>query len=325
MIIPTRSFLKKEPRCFFFLLSGFFMTPACLKICGSAKERGASYIRFLWKKYLSVFPYHMLAFILLFVRLCIALKGISLNLVLNSLPNFLLIQRTGIKFYDINTVEWYLSAMFIAMALIIPFAVRFKGVYSRHIAPLCALLIYGWLFYKYGALGDIYEWTGFGFKCVWRAVAGLNLGMFAYECADKLSKYDFSKRERRTAIAVKYILWGVIFVFEFLRFPKEYEYVIVLMMLVALVLTVVFRNESPAVNGKAAAYLGRMSLTMYLNQIFVIVLMIEPCGKLHPVLIVLVAFVCDFALSALTLYLGDKILKAWKKGRLNKIIMNDEL
>lgn len=306
---------------FFFMLSGFFMAGSTQRMNADAPNRAATYLRFLWKKYVAVFPYHIIAFVLLFVRLCIDLKGFSLNLLLKSLPNFFLIQRSGIKYFDINSVEWYISAMLMAMAVILPFAVKYKDTYAKYIAPVTALIIYGFILHKSGAMGNIHAWTSYGFKCFWRALAGINLGFFASACVEVLRRYKFSKKERSFAIAIRLILWVLVFVFAFLLYPQRFDFVFVVMMFVALVLTFVFGFESEKLNGKVATYLGRMSLTMYLNQIFVIKIVNDFCQGWQPVVIVLVVIAANFALSALTLWLGDKMLHGILNGRFNRIIM----
>ncbi len=309
---------------FFFMLSGFFMAHSTQRMRADAPDRAAQYLRFLWKKYVSVFPYHIIAFVLLFVKLCADLKGFSLNLLFKVLPNFFLIQRSGIKYYDVNSVEWYISAMLLAMAVILPFAVKYKDTYAKYIAPVSALIIYGFLLHRSGALGNIHAWTSVGFKCFWRALAGINLGFFASACVAVLQRCRFSKKERGVAITVRLILWGTVFVFAFLLYPQRHDFVFVVMMFVALVLTFVFGFESKNGSGKVPAYLGRLSLTMYLNQIFTVKIIAMLCEGWLPVVIVLTVLAGNMVLSMLTLWLGDLMLKGIMGGRFHKIMMGTD-
>ncbi|MBR3150037.1 MAG: acyltransferase [Eubacterium sp.] len=310
---------------FFFMLSGYFMVSGIMKMQEAKQSRGALYVRYMWGKYISVFPYHIIAFMTIFIRQCIILKGFSLNLLLKNLPEMFLVQRMGFRYYNLNSVEWYLAAMLLAMAVILPLAMKFRDVYFKYLAPLSAILIYGWLIHENGKLGNIHVWTSAGFICVWRAVAGLNLGMFANQCVRALSKYDFSKKEQVTAHVIRFVLWGTVLVFAFLMYPKKYEVTLVLLMFLALVLTFVFTpKNSERLSSSFVMFLGKMSLPLYLNQMFVIKIVISLDLGLSEGWTVLVVLVSDFIISLPCYFGGNALLKLMKNSRLNKMIMGLE-
>jgi peptidoglycan/LPS O-acetylase OafA/YrhL len=129
---------------FFFLVSGYLMakklaneTRAALPV---GSDMGKGYIQFLWGKVSAIFPYHIVAFVLLWVvhsYYTWAGIGKAFSRLLNYIPGFFLVQKTGLNFGNLNSVEWYISAM----------------------------LILGWLIHDYGTLSGASNWDIFGFRC----------------------------------------------------------------------------------------------------------------------------------------------------------------
>lgn len=309
---------------FFFILSGYFMAKSIIKIHAGNTPRGTAYLRFLWGKYLAVLPFQLIAFIPIFVKYCVDKKGFTFDMVLRVLPDLFLVQRSGVAYTDINSVTWYISAMLIAMAVILPFAVRLGDLYLKYAAPLIAFLVYGWLMHKNGCMGNIGTWS-FGYDCVWRAIAGINLGIFANTCASVLSKYDYSKKERVFAHILRYVFFAAAIAYMFFLMPKKYEMWCVVLIFFALVLTFVFSSrESKALNGKFAIFLGQMSLPMYLIQIFVIMIIKNYNLQLAPVWIVLIVVAAIFVVSLPIHFLGNALLKVWKGSRFNRMVMGQE-
>ncbi|MBE6816665.1 MAG: acyltransferase [Ruminococcaceae bacterium] len=320
-LCAPRGYLGVE---FFFLLSGYFMASSVKKYDPAKVSKGTYYLRFLWGKYLSVLPYHLIAFVPLFVKYCIDRKGFTLNMFMRVMPDLFLVQRSGVPYTNINSVTWYISAMLIAMAIMMPLAVKFGDLYLKYLAPLAAFIIYGFLIHQNGKLGNVNAWS-VGFNCVWRAIAGLNLGIFANTCASYLMRFDFSKKERAFAHIMRYTLLGIVVVFTFLLFPVKFEMWFVMMMFVLLVLTFVFSSrEAKALNGKTAMFLGKMSLTMYLNQIFVIMIVKTFELQIAPVWIVLIILAATFIISLPTYFGGNALLKYWAGNRFNRMIMGVE-
>ncbi|MBE6719282.1 MAG: acyltransferase [Ruminococcaceae bacterium] len=308
---------------FFFILSGFFLAVRLAKINydNTPKSKlGKTYFQIIWHKYISVFPYHLLAFVPLFV-LDNHLKGdYTFDKLLRVLPGLFLVQRTGINSYNVNGVEWYISAMLVAMAVIIPFAVKYKEVYFRYAAPVIAVLVYGYLIREFKTISDSSAWTSIGYRCVWRAVAGINLGIFAYQCTQKLKKYNYSKAERTTAFFVRYILFAVTALYMLSTITKKFEIYIVFVIFIATLLTFVFPIQNKIFQNNLVLFLGRMSLPMYLNQLLAVSI-VKEYVKIHSHFKTF-AVVCaiDFAVSVLCLFVGDLIKKQLFKTRLNKMI-----
>lgn len=296
---------------FFFILSGMFFAVSLAKIKsepGDSKLAG-SYLRLLLQKYISVFPYHVVAFVILFAFDAYRHHGVSVSDILNVIPGFFLIQRTGISFNNINGVEWYISAMLVAMAIIMPLAVKYRDLYTKYIAPVSAILIYGWLIHEFQTVSGSSEWTIIGYRSVWRAIAGINLGMFANECVIALKKREFSKKTEVMAVLARYAMWGLTTVFVFCTCNKKYEVYPIFMMFAAIVLTMRFPIQNALFQNRFVIFLGKMSLPLYLNQILAIMLVKAYMPNHSHLEICLAVCAVDFILSVPCLYIGNALKK----------------
>jgi len=310
---------------FFFMLSGYFMALGIDKKKTST-PLGTDSVRFIWKKYFGVFWYHIIAFVALVIVHSIIHLDFSFDKLFDVIPGALLITRTGIRFLDINGVEWYLSAMILVMAAMYPVAKRFFEVYAKAIAPISAALIYGWLIHNYHTLSGTTIWTELGYRCMWRAAAGINVGMFMYCCVKALKKREWTSKEVLTAKIARCIMYVAICVYSMCLNPRKYEIYAVIVIFIALTLSFTFPFEDVKwLDSKTVAYLGRLSLPLYLNQNLAIII-----GKayLRPgfsdVMLVITIVAMDFAFSAFCLWTGAKLTEKFNRSKLNRIVLGIE-
>lgn len=114
---------------FFFLTSGFFMARTAKKqqeIIGA--ESAAEYRRFIIRKYQRIFPMHAIAYGITFLCFVIvnnmSAKECSV-LLLKNVPSFFLVQMSGLGISSVNHIEWYISSMLIAMAVLYPVFINY--------------------------------------------------------------------------------------------------------------------------------------------------------------------------------------------------------
>ncbi len=316
--LSPRGYIMVE---FFFMLSGYFMAAGIDKN-RSTVSLGSDTIRYIWKKYFSIFWYHIIAFIGLVVSHMIINKITSVDKWLDVIPGALLITRTGIRFFDINGVEWYISAMILVMTAMYPVAKKHFEVYAKAIAPISAALIYGWLIQNYQTLSGTTIWGGLGFRCMWRAAAGLNVGMFMYCCVKALKRGNWSAKDANKAKIARVLMYVFICVYSMCRSPKRYEIYTVMVIFIALTLCFTFPFENVKwLDSKTVAYLGKLSLPLYLNQNLAILFGKTFFGKCSDVLLVTLIVIMDVALSAVCLWIGGKITKKFNDSKLNKTVL----
>lgn len=310
---------------FFFLISGFMMAKTIEKIKGSLST---TYIPFLWGKVRSLLPYHLIAFAVLWL-----LEGIYhweglkkfIKVSLEHIPNLFFLQKAGFNFVNINPYEWYISAMLLAIAIIYPLCRKNHKVYTRVVAPLIAIVIYGWLIHDYKTVSNVNAWDIFGYRCVWRAIAGMSLGMFAYEGSKVLSKENWSKKEQIFFTLLENVCWIFSVVYVCTEMKSKYEIYVIFMLFIAIMIS--FSKEMSLgrklFQNRIAMFLGRMSLSLYLIQDLGIEVVNNSFGNCDLAVKMILAIVIDFVAALLLLWLGDWWMKRIRNSHIDRILSGD--
>lgn len=264
---------------FFFLTSGFLMAKSLYKklerqreprLCRSEKERVKDYLGFMAHKYLRVFPQHMIAFLFAFVSFAAWHQfsvGKTLIYAIRNIPAFFLIQKTGFMPANVNSVTWYISCMLIAMAIIYPVAREHYYVVTRYAAPLISLIILGWMYHETHTLTGVSQWMGIAYKCTYRAIAEILLGMTSFEISRALSQ-KFGDRKSLTATIAEVICVLGSLGYMMITASKKYEMYVLFMMFI--IVTIAFSRISYGAemfDNKLSYFLGEISLPVYLSQL----------------------------------------------------------
>ena len=263
---------------FFFMLSGFFLARTALKnhcLLGDkpllSRESSSDTVRYILKKYLRFFPEHMVAFLLTLTIYLVRGQlrpAASVFYIFDNFFSFFLLQMGGLMYQSANHVEWYLSAMLISMTVIYPLCRRYYYGFTRCLAPLLSVLIYGALFYTTGSLTTVGKWTVFGFKGLIRAFAGIMLGTVAYEITRMLSAKRISDKAVRAMGILEAACFLMLLVFMVSRLAKKYEFhaaALVFLLLVCAASGV--RGPAELNCSRISGFLGEFSFSIYLSQI----------------------------------------------------------
>lgn len=262
---------------FFFIVSGFFLARSAFsrrKVLGNeplcSRAGSADTIRFMLRKYLRIFPEHMVAFLLITVLhlVCTRMRpGATVLFLLRSVFSFFLVQMSGLLQQNVFPIEWYLSCMLIAMAVLYPLCRRFYYGFTRVAAPLASLMIYGWLCHETAALTNVLTWMGIGYKSLFRAFAGLMLGAAAFEAARILSARKLSRGARRLLHSAEILSFVFTTLFALTRLPKIYEYqaAFALFLLVVCVGSEAYKSAA-FFDSRLVSRLGALSFAVYLSQ-----------------------------------------------------------
>ncbi len=262
---------------FFFLVSGFFLARSAFsrrKVLGSeplfSRAGSADTIRFMMRKYLRIFPEHMVAFLLiaLWHIICTRMSpGATVFFLLRSVFSFFLVQMSGLLQQNVFPIEWYLSCMLIAMAVIYPLCRRFYYGFTRVAAPLASLMIYGYLCHKTASLTNVLTWMGFAYKSLFRAFAGIMLGTVAFEAARILSARKLSRGSRRLLHAAEILAFILTVLFSLTRLPKIYEFQAACTLFLLMVCAGSETYKSAAFfDSHLVSRLGALSYAVYLSQ-----------------------------------------------------------
>lgn len=191
---------------FFFILTGLFLPDSAMR----EEKNYDSALALIAKKLRRVFPYFLGAWVISFVVSHSISNDISPFSVcvdlIRGVPQLFLLSMAGLSggtcgFYDYVGTGWYLSALVIAILTIYPLLRIFCKSTSENqgeifiggIAPLIALLCYGYIGYNNNSLGVVNQRVAFAYLGCIRAVAGICLGITCHGLVQKLRRYHLSK------------------------------------------------------------------------------------------------------------------------------------
>lgn len=261
---------------FFFLVSGWLMAASVKKRInpdenGIVRFKPEDGLSFMKRKYLSIFPKHIIAFIISFevVVICndIEMRDLPMAFI-NSIPNILLVQNTGLSISEPNHVEWYLSAMLIALAVLYPILVKHYDAYTKYIGPLIALLLCGYMTYTDESLTGVFIWTGICFKSVMRAIAEISLGFTAYEISSYMSRKQYTASKRWLFTAAEFGSFALATLYVVSTLPIKYEFFCLAFLFITVTLAFSgVSHGSRILSNKLCFFLGKLSLPIYLSQV----------------------------------------------------------
>lgn len=288
-------------------------------------DLGLDTAKFIWHKYCSILPYHILVFIPIFFQ-TIYMKGdtglLVIKRILKVLPGLFLIQKLGFNYNNINSFEWYISAMLIAMLLLYPICKKYYSMFVHVIAPLGGLYLCGYLIYSYGTLTGASRWIGFTFACVIRAIAEIALGAVAFEGARVFSHKQISFKMKIGLTAFEVLGYIFVFLFATSALAGEFEIYALLLLVVCVMLSFSEQTFGNHIFNRTLFYrLGEFSLPMYLSQrIALNAVLIHFSDSPWKVQVTLV-LVMTVAAAAICKILGDYIVKKFRAEKIRKQTM----
>lgn len=307
---------------FFFILTGLFLAKSVdsqLQTQPAVSSIGNDTFNYVLKKYRSIFPYHIAVFIMIFVITAIVENFNWLDIVLlfiQSIPNILLLQMTGIPGRVLNGIEWYLSVMMISSAVIYPLCkIRFQ-LFTKVIAPVSSLLILGYMGQTYGRLTGVLVWNGFFYRGMIRGFAEIMLGTFAYAIYKNYILPLNGKVSPLKRWLLTFVEWGsyaFTAVFVIMTFPSQYEFSALFFIFIAVILSYSGLTYSGRLFDNHISYfLGKFSLAVYVSQICAISLIRTVLSHLDEYSRIAAMLCLTLLFSIITLVTGDIIIRFFK-------------
>lgn len=181
---------------YFFIVTGFLTIKSVVEMDGKETEHVTEMtVRFLKKKFISLLPYSIFAFVMSIPvlwfterwKLVEAAKNI-----LYGIPEMLFLGESGLKFVTYNRQVWYISAMLIALAIIYPMMVKDVKRFLYVLTPVGTALLYGFIYHHFwnGFIAGPYESYFILRGTVIRALAGLLLGCLMYALCQAVERRD---------------------------------------------------------------------------------------------------------------------------------------
>lgn len=298
---------------YFFLVSGYLMAKSADKPREPGMSIGRDTATFIGKKYGGIFPYHLYAFFVAFAVTAVVQRlsaGGAVKLLAHSLPNLFLLDMTGIRYTIVNGYEWYISAMLLAMLFIYPLLRRFYSYVSYAAAPLAALLILGYMSYSYGSLTWVTFWTGFLYKGVVRAVAIILLGVVSYVVSKKLRQLSFTRLGLFGITVLEIFGYFATICYICTDFSEDYYFYLVFFLMLSVAITFSGKTiTTKLLKGKFFGFLGKLSLPLYLNQYYSLMLVNTYLTAYSPTIRLIVFFLLSFVSAILCMVVVDMLKK----------------
>ncbi len=304
---------------FFFAVSGYLMASSAFKNRDNKASLGKDTFLFMEKKLMAVLPYHLIVFSITFLTLVVA-KYESLtqtaDYILSVIPNFLLIQRSGLKNSDVLGVEWYISEMLIAMLVLYPICKKYYDKFAKIIAPVTSLLIIGYLIKTTGSLNGSTNWSVIVSKTFLRAVSEICAGVFCFELCRNIKKLNFTKKDKLILTFFEIICYLVILAFIVTDIPKKFSGTIFIFICCAVCLSFSdITYGKKLFNNKFVYFLGTLSLPIYLCHSLTRRVIVEYFSDLRFRYALIIFILLTAAFTAFVIPLEKALRKAIMKKR----------
>ena len=298
---------------FFFLTSGYLMAKKALNKKEDISNIGIETTKYIWKKIKSFFPYIIVPFIITFF-----VKNIyQPSKIVNSIWNLLLLDMSGVKSTAVLGQTWYISAMLISMLILYPLIRKYKSTFTHIIAPIIVIGIGGWMSHKYGTISGPTAYVNFIYKGLLRAIFEISLGTIIYEFAQKTKKFNFTKLGEWLLTIIEIVGFvSIFFISNIKNATYKYEFVMILILTISISLAfsekTAFYNIS---NNKFCYYLEKLSLPIYLNHIWIILLVKKYLVNYNFTIKVCVSIILTIIFSIFIMYVIEIVQKILDKKR----------
>lgn len=309
---------------FFFLVTGFLMARSAHKTNRTSNNSvGTDSLRFMKKKIWSIFPYHLVAFYIMFAGICIG-KHLHITEIITSffrsIPDLFFLSMSGISCGEVNPVAWYLSAMFITMAILYPLCRKHFDFMSKAVAPVLSVLLIGYLCQTNGKyqLALVRKWDSICYVAIIRAMAEILLGVFCYTISLKLKELKLTDNQRKGITVLEFALYAICLVY--MTSTLSYKLNVHCLLGLAVAITITFSDISykPEIcNNRFCYALGKASMPIYLVQMIPREVWLKMIGtpSSHSDILKYVIFVvtATLVLALIVKLIGDFIMKMTSK------------
>lgn len=263
---------------FFFILSGFLIAMSLnRRNITDLSKAGPIALSFSVRRVKKLFPAKTLAFLLYFCFYIYDNKiGITaaIKLVINSIWELLFFDMAGFGVSDKYFVfqAWYLSALIIAGYFISYFYLKKRDTFIYLVAPISIILIYGRLA---TTIGTVDRHRSFAYPGIaeglLRAFAGISLGIIAYHFYEYLSDKVLSRFFARLLCIIEIAGLLALLITVYRGGHTKKDFLIILFFGFLIIMS--FWNQTPLdhlLDNKFSAFLGRISLPIFLTHTFVL-------------------------------------------------------
>ncbi len=259
---------------FFFLVSGYLLGKKALRSDNVPNgELYKSTFKFIWKKIKNFFPYFLIIYIIAFPIYYIV-EDYTKDRAINTIFDLLFLENVALPRSSILGLAWYISAMLICMNVLYPLIVKYRKNFVYIIAPTIVVILLGYLGHKYHRLSNPWLWDGLTYNSTIRAFLELTLGVILYELVEKIKVQNWTRLARALFTLIEVVGYTSIFFISNIK-DAHIKYDFVMLLILCICVSISFSEQSlllKSSNNKLFYFLQKVSLPLYLNQMWIITL-----------------------------------------------------
>lgn len=260
---------------FFFIVSGYLMTKKAFSIPEKRETSvGELTFEYIIKKLKAFMPYVFVAYVCALTYAIAVFKPKTYQII-NSVWDLLLLKMSGIVYYqEVLGIAWYISAMLISMIILYPLAVKYRKNFLYIVAPVIVIIIGGYIAHKYKTISGPLVWDLHVYKGLLRAFFEISLGALSYDLSERIKKINFNMFGKLLLTVIEWVGFASLFYVVNLK-DAHNKYDFVMMLILFICISISFSGKTLLINvfsNKFFYYLEKLSLPMYLNQMWVMFL-----------------------------------------------------
>lgn len=260
---------------FFFIVSGYLL----LKSYDKNRENEVSAWKFTFNKAIKLYPYYIVSFIAVFIFIMVSENVGIMEWIRNlcgSVWELIFLQISGLKCFRLfNYPTWYISAMLIAGYFMYALLNLVEEKFMKLIMPLAVLVIYCFFSRESGSIDVWGGSTILGISdALMRAFAGMSLGGICYGASNLLKQKQLDKTKKILLSIGEMAAFVLAFALMSQAGHTQVDFYVI--GLLAIAVTISFSGvtyTSEFFDIQLFSWLGKISYSMFLNQILVIYLM----------------------------------------------------
>lgn len=256
---------------FFFLVSGYLMAASISRYQEEDIMVGRDSRKFMLHKIRGLCPEIFIAWGIGFVVQHIARKNVSLSSLVKDLMtgvwDMFFLRESGLEGFKANPAAWYISAMLLAMLVLVPLFLKNRDVFINVWAPILAIATLGYLSKNVGDLRGPTDWLGFCYKGVLRAVGELCMGVICWGICRKLKELPVSRLGKLLLTVLELGCYFGVILWSYEHKGSQMDFVMLLLFAVGVVVTFSgYSLLSSFFNKPLVYFLGKISFPVYLSH-----------------------------------------------------------
>ena len=254
---------------FFFLVSGYLMAASISRYEEADIKVGRDSRKFMLHKIKGLCPEIFIAWGIGFVVQHIARKNVSLSSLVKDLMtgvwDMFFLRESGLEGFKANPAAWYISAMLLAMLVLVPLFLKNRDVFLNVWAPILAIATMGYLSKNVGDLRGPTDWLGFCYKGWLRAVGELCMGAICFGICTRMKRISYTVLAKILLTVMELFCYLGVIVWSYAHKGSRMDFVMLLLFAIGVVVT--FSGQSllsSIFNNSLVYFLGKISFPIYL-------------------------------------------------------------